>query len=414
MHSTYADTNNERTSLLVPQLEEWKAEKAESISKELTSAADYGNALTKSRSAIDDLLRKSEGTEREKKIKAIVDGLVENEQYKVYQDTKQLVDHVASKTLLIGVTFPEALDVRAFGTVNKAVKNATFSVPTISLKEVVKTQEDANGAKVKLQWEFVSDEEYKASAYAVNVVKWAVDEDDEAKNDDDGDWKVLEKPDIKQQGQNTYAVDVADCFAGGKAYRFQIDHVTPSYLMVVCSNVAKMDLRLKLDMSREAAIPLAVHSHKGHYQTYGPEIFLNSDNNYYLSPDGQITNDWIVLEVTDGAFYYPTKIQVRHRGTGQGFGGDAYGLKRFRMKIGSASSNEWVELNANVFHTSQTKPELQTFNLDIVNNGASAAVMQKWRSIKAKGFKQFRLEVLDNYGECYILIQELKILGVKV
>merc|ERR1712154_408503 len=226
---------------------------------------EYGDALQKSRKAIEDVLRRGNITERGK-MKVIVDELLSNEQFAVYQDTSRLVEHLSSKMLLIGVTFPE-LDVQTFGVVNKAVENGAISVPTISLREVIKTQEDANGAKFKLQWVFVSDEAYEASADSLKV-KWAVEE---AKNDDD-DWQVLEKPDIKQQSQNAYVLEVADYFESGKTYRFQVHHVTTKPLaMAISSNVVTIELGFKIDFSKEVSIPLKIHSHKGNHLGYGPE-----------------------------------------------------------------------------------------------------------------------------------------------
>ncbi len=176
------------------------------------------------------------------------------------------------------------------------------------------------------------------------------------------------------------------------------------------------DRKFNLDLSKEESISLNIHSHKGHHQnsltSFGPEHILNSDTRYYKSVD-ENTDDWIIFEIKDSAIYYPTKLQVRARGTSYGVLGDPYALNRFRLKIGNSDSNEWVELNEQIFTASKMDPKLQTFNLDIIDN-KNNRIVQKWKSIKSKYYNQFKLEILDNYGGKNIIIQEFKIFGIKM
>ena len=93
-----------------------------------------------------------------------------------------------------------------------------------------------------------------------------------------------------------------------------------------------------LTQIQDEQISLRIHSHKGHEYGYPPERVLQSNDDYYLSQWGQTTNDWIVFEVTNNNIYYPTKLQVRVRGSHYyGSNGDPYALKNFRLKMGNDS-----------------------------------------------------------------------------
>eukprot|EP01084_Bolivina_argentea_P188438 324394_1 len=109
------------------------------------------------------------------------------------------------------------------------------------------------------------------------------------------------------------------------------------------------------------------------------------------------------METNDNNIYCPTKIQLvgyehnLHHG---------YGPGNFQLKIGNSSSNEWIDCNQQLL-TGQKKAN-QTFNLDIKHGN-------KWKNIKQKQFKQFKLEILNNLGNPdYILITEFKLFGVKI
>ena len=169
-----------------------------------------------------------------------------------------------------------------------------------------------------------------------------------------------------------------------------------------------------MNLYREQQISLNIHSHKGHHDVYVPERILQSNDDYYLSTLNDIRDDWIILSISNNEKYYPTKVQVRARGTNRDTNGDQCALKRFRLKIGSIDSNEWISLNQRIFTASKTDTNLQTFNLDIISGMNDKDIISKWKSIKQKNYKNFKLEILDNYGSSFILIQEFKIFGVKI
>eukprot|EP00483_Globobulimina_turgida_P011973 UN11995 len=193
--------------------------------------------------------------------------------------------------------------------------------------------------------------------------------EEEEEKKDEMDWRILvNEATVQSEGNNKYSLDIAKYFEYDKIYQFEIQHLIEKPLnIIVSSNMKSITVagKLNLDLSKEQSISLNIHSHKGHYRSDGPERILNSDNNSYLSPDRQITDDWIIFEMKDGAMYYPTKLQVRARG-------DSYALKRFRLKIGNSNCNEWIELNEQIFTASKTDTKLQTFNLDIIDNNTDA------------------------------------------
>ena len=152
----------------------------------------------------------------------------------------------------------------------------------------------------------------------------------------------------------------------------------------------------------EVDIPLVVHSHKGHHGDNGPEKMLQSSNVGYLSPLNQITNDWLVFtpkQQQSSPIYHLTKIQVRTTGTSA--------LKNFRILVGDPQSNEWLVCNGeNTFVADRMEAGMQTFDIRLADD--------QWTKIWVKKWNHFKLEIDDNYGNCFILIQEMKLFGVAI
>eukprot|EP01084_Bolivina_argentea_P064134 117006_1 len=368
-----------RKKALHQNLNEWKLGKSDAINKEIANIWEYHNALKSGKRGIDDLLRKPGGN-RDKKIKAIVDGLLrENDKYKVYQDNNSLEKYVINNTKMIGVTFQDKIEMKqleSYGALDRNVKNDSFRVPSIALEDAIKTTENEKGFKAKLKWQFRCDEEHKPTGFAVKYAVNNNDEDgdekgDQMEEDSKMDWTVLDEPQIEQEEKNKYSLNVANYFKFDTKYLFQIEKIVNEPIeMLILSNITSTIVEGKwLDMSKEEQIPLKIGSHSGHHSNCVPEIILRSDDKYYLSPSGQITNQWIILNVDNDATYYPTKLQVRARGTNNSSSnGDLYALKRFALKIGNTDRNEWIQLNEELFVASKMDTNLQTFNLDIVNN----------------------------------------------
>eukprot|EP01083_Nonionella_stella_P112832 332344_1 len=392
-----------RKKALHQNLNEWKLGKLDAINKEMANIWEYHNALKSAKRGIDDLLRKPGGN-RDKKIEGIVGGLLrENDKYKVYQDDT-LQKYVINNTKMIGVTFQDKMEMKQlelYVELDPNAKNDLLHIPSILL------------------------EERKSTLFAVKRAVNNNDDDSDKKELDqieEGakmDRKVLDEPPIEQEEKNKFSLDGIKCL-------FQIEKIVNQpillallllALLLIMSSLTSTIFEGKwLDMSKEEQISLKIGSHSGHYGTFVSERILRSDDEYYLSPSGQITNQWIILNVDNDATYYPTKLQVRARGTNNSSSnGDLYALKRFALKIGNTDRNEWIQLNEELFVASKMDTNLQTFNLDIVNNNnGSNRIVQKWKSIKSKNLKHLKLELLDNYGDCYILIQEFKLFGVKV
>eukprot|EP01083_Nonionella_stella_P234304 824868_1 len=341
-----------RKKTLQQNLNEWKLGQLDTINKEMAKIWEYHNALKSAKRGIDDLLTKPDAS-RHKKIKEIVDDLLsDNEKYKGYQDNKSLEQYLINHTKMIGVTFQEMKPLESYGELDSNIKNDAFRIPSIVLESAIKTAENENGFQTKLKWEFMSNKEHKSTRF---VVKHAVDNNDQKEDQSEDDlkidWIVLDEPQIEQEEKNKYSLNVANYFKFDTKYLFQIEKIVNEPIeMLILSNITSTIVEGKwLDMSKEEQIPLKIGSHSGHHGSYVPEIILRSDDEYYLSPDGQITNQWIILNVDNDATYYPTKLQVRARGTNQGSSGDGYALKRFALKIGNTDRNEWIQLNEELF-----------------------------------------------------------------
>eukprot|EP01083_Nonionella_stella_P020373 56489_1 len=97
-------------------------------------------------------------------------------------------------------------------------------------------------------------------------------------------------------------------------------------------------------MAKEQQIPLNIHSHKGHDRDYAPERILRSNQNRYLSPHKQCTDDWIILNTNDGNMYCPTKLQLVVDS-----GVLDHGPKQFWLKVGNAITQQWINCHENIF-----------------------------------------------------------------
>ena len=197
--------------------------------------------------------------------------------------------------------------------------------------------------------------------------------------------------------------------------------------MKIVSNVSDNIFVVKIATMKELAeqereIGLSIHSHKGHHDIFAPERMLRSDNDYYLSSQDDITNDWIVFKCNnenaseknfEPLSWIVTKVQVRTRGTGySSIDGDPFSLKRFEILIGNADSNEWIKCNQDWFVADKMNPNLQTFVVDYSKD--KQEFKQIMRKIIAKKYKHFKLAIADNYGKWYILITEFKLFGALV
>ena len=225
---------------------------------------------------------------------------------------------------------------------------------------------------------------------------------------------------IKEMLDIVIDTDLEDADELSEKVERDIDRNTKSVKVTFPSlyNLKELDSFGELDFgirNTEEQISLDIHSYKGYYGSDAPERILESNDNYYMSRYEEVTDDWIIFSINDNKKYYPTKIQVRVRGRKRSKSkGDPYALKRFRLKIGNKELNEWVDLHEEVFMASKMDPGLQTFHLDIMGNMNMRTKDSKWRSMKTKNYINFKLEILDNHGASNILIQELRIFGVKI
>eukprot|EP01084_Bolivina_argentea_P265751 450578_1 len=107
------------------------------------------------------------------------------------------------------------------------------------------------------------------------------------------EWNILNHKQI-ECFDNKYSVEVTNNLLFDKLYHFQVDYVIQNPINVIInSNISKFKIKSedKIVFSKEEEISLKINSHKGHHTFYVPERILKSDDEYYLSPCGQITND---------------------------------------------------------------------------------------------------------------------------
>eukprot|EP01083_Nonionella_stella_P289740 985967_1 len=382
----------DKKTALYRSLEEWKSGQLEAIRQETAQIAQYHNALTASKTKMDALLRKSGVEDRDDKMREIVDELwKENGSYRKYQDISSLKQCVVNHTKLVKVIFEPQIEMK----LDESGSSEMVQFASITLDEVRKTEEDGNGYKVQLNWASSSNQEEKVSDF---TLKYAADEKKEM------DWSIVKERDDGRVNANKYSVNIKNHFAFDTKYCFVVQNmIKKPFTMLIQSNIKSItvDGNVHLDMSKEQQIPLNIHSHKGHQGGYPPERILRSNTDYYLSPSGQCTDDWIILNTNDGNMYCPTKLQLVVSS-----GGLNCGPKQFWLKVGNATTQQWINCHENIFIREEqaAKP---TFQLNV--NSA------KRKQIKSNNFKQFKLEILDNYAPTqYILITELKLFGVKL
>eukprot|EP01084_Bolivina_argentea_P119657 212152_1 len=156
-----------------------------------------------------------------------------------------------------------------------------------------------------------------------------------------------------------------------------------------------------IDISKQEQIILEIHSNQGELSKNDKaENILEANNsNYYFSGYNNVTNDWINMEVLNDNIYYPTMIKV--------MGCDNEdSLRHIKVKIGNVDKNEWIEMNEDFIEVKRSGDK-QEFKFDIDND--------KGKLIKAKNYKQFQLEIKDNYGsEKWIVIGEFLMFGVPI
>ena len=152
---------------------------------------------------------------------------------------------------------------------------------------------------------------------------------------------------------------------------------------------------------KEEQISLTVLSHRGHW-VHSPKNMLDGDKrSYYSGLSGKNRNDWIIFGNEHQKPYYPTKVKVRPRDQNISNKG-GWSLKRFKVNIGDSNSNEWIELNDKPF-IAPDDYEMHTFDFDITSKASVA---------KSKCYKDFKLDILDNYGLPFICVCEFKLYGV--
>eukprot|EP01084_Bolivina_argentea_P265749 450574_1 len=104
------------------------------------------------------------------------------------------------------------------------------------------------------------------------------------------EWNILNHKQI-ECFDNKYSVEVTNNLLFDKLYHFQVDVVIKNPInAIINSNIAKFKIE-GIVFSKEEEISLKINSHKRHQSGNGPERLLKSDDEYYLSPCGQITND---------------------------------------------------------------------------------------------------------------------------
>lgn len=168
----------------------------------------------------------------------------------------------------------------------------------------------------------------------------------------------------------------------------------------ILSNIQTIHFGPIFHRQSEIEIALNVHSHKGHCQDYIPQNMLQSNEKYYLSAD--TTDDWIIFMPKDDQLLYGlTKVQVRTKGNG-----NRNSLRRFRILIGNANSDEWIVCNDEFFVADKMDNNLQTFDMQFTAD--------KWNFILEKKRNHFKLEILDNYEGCYTVVKDFKLFGVTV
>ena len=400
-------------------MDEWKLVKFEGINNAIANIVEYQKDLATQKQAIDVLLRKPDVVKREQKIKKITDGIFkDNDKYNTYHDIKLLQEYVDNHTKLMDVKFQLQMNMEelsSYGKLDKNIKSNLFNIPVITLNDVKQISCDGSGFKVRADWKFVSNEE-ETSDFMIKYV-----EDDEKEDVMDNDnlvltkWNVFDDIIINKDSDNLYFSDISTNLSYYVKYRFIVEKMINKPINMLIQSNIKSIKGFKLNLSQQEVISLAIHSHKGHCGSYVPERILQSNDDYYFSPYNDIRDDWIIFSISNNYCYYPTQLQVRARGTKFDVtNGDRYALKRFKLKIGNSERNEWIELNSEIFTASKMNPNLQTFNLDIIDKENDNQIISKWKSIKRKNYKNFKLEILDNYGGIHILIQECKIFGVRI
>lgn len=160
-------------------------------------------------------------------------------------------------------------------------------------------------------------------------------------------------------------------------------------------------IRRHINVTYPDAIPLLVHSHRGHLHNdtmYSPQNVLTEEDRYYFSREHVTGEDWIVFSVAENCSWYPIKISI------QTYDGRS-SVRSFRFYIGSAPE-EWTEIESKLFIAKMSN-RVQDFYIKIDNEMHQMMQRTPWRH------RHFKLQIVDNHGWDHgIYLKHFKVYGV--
>eukprot|EP01084_Bolivina_argentea_P171340 296848_1 len=393
---------NERKTQLNQQIDAWKATKIEQIKHEKSNIIQYKNRIQNTLKECNELVQNNDtNIETKTKISNISVTILDNKDYKKYQQTKSISNYLQDIITTPNITFQDEItcnNITSFGNIQPHFAQNMFIAPKIKLSQPIKQGESSNGYKVRLEWNLMSSNALNNDhnfTIKYQIITGGFDDNDEKKIDEsDSDlyWETLKYDKIECIKSNSFAVNIMNkTFALNRKYEFKIEYmvIMPIHLKIV-SNIEEIfvdtDDRPTGDIEN---IELECVAYRA--DNNGPPVnMLNNDDSYYWSAFynsfKKEENDWIEFEMklNDDISYFPLRFVILNYG-----GYQKQGVKHMSIKIGNRENNEWYEYNEGIDAiTIEKTDEYQSFDISGINS----------KIIKNKRLTCIRLEFMENWG----------------